>query len=128
MYEKYNAYVVGQGGGGGEYVPQIGFGWSNAVALVLINATYVGPVIPKIDDDDDDASLPIDDALSTALIVIAPLFLIFIVVMGAYWYYHHYYKKKQVYLAVRLDEENGSYGSNNKTLITPLKQAMATGY
>eukprot|EP00981_Chlorochromonas_danica_P013419 scaffold6314_cov273-Ochromonas_danica.AAC.32 len=130
MYEKYNAYVVGEGGGGGEYVPQVGFGWSNAVALVLINATYVeGPIVPQTEDDDDDASLPIDDALSTALIVIAPLFLISAVIIGAYWYYRHFYeKKKEVYLAVRLDEENGSYGSNNKTLITPLKQAMATGY
>ena len=24
MYEKYNAYVPGQGGGGGEYTPQTG--------------------------------------------------------------------------------------------------------
>jgi hypothetical protein len=39
MYEKYNAYVVGEGGGGGEYKPQVGFGWTNGVALVLLNAT-----------------------------------------------------------------------------------------
>ncbi|RYH02053.1 hypothetical protein EON65_48075 [archaeon] len=37
MYEKYDALVFGHGGGGGEYVPQVGFGWSNAVALVLID-------------------------------------------------------------------------------------------
>ena len=36
MYEKYDAYVVGKGGGGGEYVPQIGFGWTNGVVLVLL--------------------------------------------------------------------------------------------
>ena len=36
MYEKYNAYEIGQGGGGGEYVPQVGFGWSNGVALKLL--------------------------------------------------------------------------------------------
>ncbi len=42
MYEKYNAYVVGQGGGGGEYKPQIGFGWTNGVALVLLEQVYGG--------------------------------------------------------------------------------------
>ncbi len=36
MYEKYDAYVIGQGGGGGEYVPQVGFGWTNGVALRLL--------------------------------------------------------------------------------------------
>lgn len=41
MYEKYNAYEVGVGGGGGEYKPQIGFGWSNGVALVLLRDAYL---------------------------------------------------------------------------------------
>lgn len=36
MYEKYNADEIGVGGGGGEYTPQLGFGWSNGVALSLI--------------------------------------------------------------------------------------------
>ena len=36
MYEKYNAYEIGQGGGGGEYTPQVGFGWTNGVALKLL--------------------------------------------------------------------------------------------
>lgn len=36
MYEKYDAYVVGKGGGGGEYEPQIGFGWTNGVVLALL--------------------------------------------------------------------------------------------
>ena len=36
MYEKYNASAKGQGGGGGEYVPQIGFGWTNGVALSFL--------------------------------------------------------------------------------------------
>ena len=31
MYEKYNAYEIGEGGDGGEYTPQIGFGWSNGM-------------------------------------------------------------------------------------------------
>eukprot|EP00043_Microstomoeca_roanoka_P016611 m.170801 g.170801 ORF g.170801 m.170801 type:complete len:393 (-) comp16489_c1_seq1:64-1242(-) len=33
MYEKYDAYALGKGGGGGEYVPQLGFGWTNGVVL-----------------------------------------------------------------------------------------------
>jgi neutral trehalase len=36
MYEKYDVTNVGQGGGGGEYIPQIGFGWTNGVALDLL--------------------------------------------------------------------------------------------
>ena len=41
MYEKYDCLQVGHGGGGGEYKPQIGFGWSNGVALALLRA--LGP-------------------------------------------------------------------------------------
>ena len=40
MYEKYDAYVIGKGGGGGEYIPQVGFGWTNGVALVLLEKLY----------------------------------------------------------------------------------------
>ena len=36
MFEKYDATRVGHGGGGGEYVPQMGFGWTNGVALQLL--------------------------------------------------------------------------------------------
>lgn len=37
MYEKYNGMrSSGQSGGGGEYEPQIGFGWSNGVALYFL--------------------------------------------------------------------------------------------
>ena len=36
MYEKYDAFVPGQYGGGGEYTPQAGFGWTNGVALELM--------------------------------------------------------------------------------------------
>jgi hypothetical protein len=49
MFEKYNAFEIGSGGGGGEYTPQIGFGWSNGVALVLLNAT---PTSTPHDDDE----------------------------------------------------------------------------
>eukprot|EP00468_Gymnochlora_sp_CCMP2014_P002186 CAMPEP_0167744440 /NCGR_PEP_ID=MMETSP0110_2-20121227/2594_1 /TAXON_ID=629695 /ORGANISM="Gymnochlora sp., Strain CCMP2014" /LENGTH=504 /DNA_ID=CAMNT_0007628965 /DNA_START=197 /DNA_END=1711 /DNA_ORIENTATION=- len=37
MYEKYNAEKCGQGGGGGEYNVQLGFGWSNGVVLRLLD-------------------------------------------------------------------------------------------
>jgi len=38
MYEKYNASMLGQGGDGGEYEPQVGFGWSNGVVLSLLTS------------------------------------------------------------------------------------------
>ena len=37
MFEKYDTLDPGHGGGGGEYVPQLGFGWSNGVALMLLD-------------------------------------------------------------------------------------------
>eukprot|EP00002_Diphylleia_rotans_P025262 TRINITY_DN4993_c0_g1_i2.p1 TRINITY_DN4993_c0_g1~~TRINITY_DN4993_c0_g1_i2.p1 ORF type:complete len:406 (-),score=65.47 TRINITY_DN4993_c0_g1_i2:313-1530(-) len=36
MHEKYDARYVGGVGAGGEYEPQIGFGWTNGVALTLM--------------------------------------------------------------------------------------------
>jgi len=36
MHEKYNAYVPGDPGSGGEYPPQIGFGWTNGVTLEFL--------------------------------------------------------------------------------------------
>ncbi|XP_045135480.1 trehalase-like isoform X2 [Portunus trituberculatus] len=36
MFEKYNVTVVGKAGGGGEYEVQPGFGWSNGVAMRLL--------------------------------------------------------------------------------------------
>jgi alpha,alpha-trehalase len=37
MYEKYDSTVYGTTGGGGEYVPQTGFGWTNGVILSLLS-------------------------------------------------------------------------------------------
>ena len=37
MREKYDATRPGESGGGGEYVPQDGFGWTNGVALWLLD-------------------------------------------------------------------------------------------
>ncbi|GAX83830.1 hypothetical protein CEUSTIGMA_g11254.t1 [Chlamydomonas eustigma] len=36
MHEKYNARAPGKIGGGGEYSPQVGFGWSNGVLLEFL--------------------------------------------------------------------------------------------
>ncbi|KAK9275467.1 hypothetical protein L1049_022734 [Liquidambar formosana] len=36
MHEKYNVEACGKIGGGGEYVPQTGFGWSNGVVLAFL--------------------------------------------------------------------------------------------
>nr|GMD96548.1 probable trehalase [Ipomoea batatas] len=36
MYEKYDVEKCGQYGGGGEYVSQTGFGWSNGVVLAFL--------------------------------------------------------------------------------------------
>lgn len=37
MFEKYDVRQEGEPGGGGEYVVQVGFGWTNGVALQLLN-------------------------------------------------------------------------------------------
>lgn len=37
MHEKYNAFVPGERGNGGEYDPQVGFGWTNGVVLELLD-------------------------------------------------------------------------------------------
>jgi len=37
MHEKYNALIPGAAGSGGEYPPQIGFGWTNGVTLEFLN-------------------------------------------------------------------------------------------
>ncbi|KAG9154996.1 hypothetical protein Leryth_012181 [Lithospermum erythrorhizon] len=36
MHEKYDVEKCGNSGGGGEYVPQTGFGWSNGVVLAFL--------------------------------------------------------------------------------------------
>lgn len=46
MFEKYNAAVPGQRGEGGEYYPQVGFGWTNGVVLHLLK-TYAHDLNPN---------------------------------------------------------------------------------
>jgi alpha,alpha-trehalase len=36
MFEKYDATRIGKTGGGGEYHPQHGFGWTNGLDLYLL--------------------------------------------------------------------------------------------
>ena len=40
MHEKYDATRPGERGGGGEYTPQVGFGWTNGVVLWLLDQGY----------------------------------------------------------------------------------------
>jgi len=44
MHEKYNGFLPGQPGTGGEYPPQIGFGWTNGVTLEFL-AMYGSVII-----------------------------------------------------------------------------------
>lgn len=48
VLEKYHAQLVGQPGGGGEYVVQEGFGWSNGLTLWLLKR--FGRVLAKASD------------------------------------------------------------------------------
>ena len=47
MFEKYNCTTVGAGGGGGEYIPQMGFGWTNGVVLDLLRR--LGGTLPNVE-------------------------------------------------------------------------------
>jgi len=37
MFLQYDARALGMSGGGGEYAPQLGFGWTNGVVLEFLN-------------------------------------------------------------------------------------------
>jgi alpha,alpha-trehalase len=82
MYEKYNAFEVGVGGGGGEYKPQVGFGWSNAVALLLLQETY----LPTSHNDSS------DDGLTEAQVIVIACIAAFVTLAaGILLYLHVYY-------------------------------------
>ena len=40
MFEKYNAFNPDEMGGGGEYVPQTGFGWTNGLSLSFLLSDF----------------------------------------------------------------------------------------
>ena len=48
MHEKYDVVTCGKSGGGGEYKPQTGFGWSNGVILSFLDE-FGWPQDKKID-------------------------------------------------------------------------------
>jgi alpha,alpha-trehalase len=48
MLEKYDCSVLGGGGGGGEYELQTGFGWTNGVALALLQRYGDRLVAPNV--------------------------------------------------------------------------------
>ncbi|GMY30598.1 probable trehalase [Fagus crenata] len=48
MHEKYNVEKCGERGGGGKYLPQTGFGWSNGVVLAFLEE-FGWPQDQKID-------------------------------------------------------------------------------
>jgi len=91
MYEKYNAYEVGVGGGGGEYTPQVGFGWTNGVALYLLNRTL--PYVVIVDDDDSSASAP--PPVDPVAIVVAAVTFFVAVAVGYCLYMRHERRKEQ---------------------------------
>ena len=55
VFEKYHAVNVGYPGGGGEYIVQEGFGWTNGVTLWILNRFEGNLTAPsqclKIDKD-----------------------------------------------------------------------------
>ena len=71
------------GGGGGEYVPQKGFGWSNGVALYLLNHTGV-QTSADVDVDRD------GDTDETDFIIIIIIILLCVGVLSFFVY--KYYK------------------------------------
>ena len=86
MYEKYDAFEPGVGGGGGEYVPQVGFGWTNGVALYLLNNSLPAVVLDDDSVGTDDDSEQFD--LAAVFGVTAALFLLLVCSFGSYiWYY-----------------------------------------
>lgn len=68
IFEKYNAEKVGVPGGGGEYVVQEGFGWTNGVVISFLE--WFGDELVIIDN----SNVMIDDvALSTIIIFLTLL-------------------------------------------------------
>ena len=52
MHEKYDATRPGQRGAGGEYAPQVGFGWTNGVVLWMLERYAGTKVVAGLDGED----------------------------------------------------------------------------
>ena len=103
MYEKYNAYEIGVGGGGGEYIPQIGFGWTNGVALVLLRQAYSTPI---------NSNGGGNSSVSDAMIIVVSCLAGFIGVLSIVMLYLH------VYFPV----QHSSSSTSAIAVVTPLSQ------
>jgi hypothetical protein len=84
MYEKYDAFVPGKGGGGGEYKPQTGFAWSNGVALILINDTYADYIIADSNGNNTDNT-------GVIIAVVLTVFFAFVIGVLAFLYFNPKY-------------------------------------
>ena len=78
------------GGGGGEYVPQMGFGWTNGVALYLLQQTGEEAVQSNESEDDDDVSMTIKIVVLCVILVTVGV----LVVLGCYMY-RNFHKGKR---------------------------------
>jgi hypothetical protein len=92
------------GGGGGEYVPQKGFGWSNGVALYLLN--YTGVEINVIDDVDGDG----DTDNTDILLIIVITFLCFAIL---FFFIYKYYKTPATNVKIEDNVPLARVGSSN---------------
>jgi hypothetical protein len=115
MFEKYDAYVIGEfnffinifvcvehstyvcmlnvgsSGEGGQYTPQVGFGWTNGVALTLLARNYGINVTDDdylSDDDYFDDSLSVGEKVGIAIAVIG-----LALILGTVAYYHGHKKR-----------------------------------
>jgi hypothetical protein len=107
MYEKYNAFEFGVGGGGGEYMPQIGFGWSNGVALLLLQAAYAG----------GGSSASKDGLTSAEVIVIASISVfVFLAVASLCWMHFFLPAKSQEPVGLRDSAAKPAVAMNTRPL------------
>lgn len=68
LFEKYHAQMVGHPGGGGEYIVQDGFGWTNGVVLWIFKKYGAKLVVPK--DCRARANLPVHQGYHVRALVV----------------------------------------------------------
>lgn len=78
-------HQVGVGGGGGEYVPQMGFGWTNGVALYLLKSTTSNIATESGDDDEISAGI-------IAVVVVSIVLFIGLIAFAAYFIYKRFFE------------------------------------
>lgn len=106
MYEKYNAYEVGVGGGGGEYVPQVGFGWTNGVALYLLNKSLPSGLPGLFDDDFNTVAGNTNFDLVAVWVTVAVLFCLLCCTFGSYFWYSKIVATGDLSSATTLSSDN----------------------